>query len=205
MRSDSAQVAAQLTAASKLLDQSPGLNVLDALRQAHESAGASDDLIGDTYYVLLGYIDPAGGYLAPWSDSDTHDRVASRLRSAARSLNGSHRVSAQPGLPASAAIQVVAKTDKRKSYAFRDPAGKLKHRRGVLASVLTRQLKAGASRKRIQETEAAIAKLDAELALLGIDVNEATPGGGIDPSGSAADDSDQAGTPERRPGLQSGL
>jgi hypothetical protein len=106
----SEQIAAQLVAAATVLDRSPGLNVLDALGQVNRDA--SPALIGGAYFALLRYLDPRDGLLGPWSDRETNERAAARVRSAARAVaegQSATHVAAAPGLPASAMPPVVAK------------------------------------------------------------------------------------------------
>ena len=109
MTTDTVPTAAQLVAASELIDASPGLNVLDALRQSLDGAHADDALRVETYEALRAYIDPPGGQLAPWADRQTGEHVAARMRSCARRLNGDNgHVGAAPGYPASAVPKTVA-------------------------------------------------------------------------------------------------
>jgi len=87
-------IADVLDSAAAEIDRLPGTNVLDALRSAHLAHGSDDTRIGETYYQLLGYLPHHVEYLAPWSDAETPDRVASKLRQFARTLRkgGPHRV-----------------------------------------------------------------------------------------------------------------
>jgi hypothetical protein len=77
-----------LEAAADLVDDAPGMNVLDAFALLV----GSDERIGDAYYALLRDLAPHVELLAPWSDAETSDRVAHRLRRAAKELRGELRV-----------------------------------------------------------------------------------------------------------------
>ena len=81
-----------LDAAARLVEEEPGLNVLDAFRRLR----GSDEEIGDAYYALLHELESPQRHpwslLAPWSDAETSDRVAHRCRRAAKELRGELRV-----------------------------------------------------------------------------------------------------------------
>jgi len=87
-------IAALLESAADRIDAAPGTNVLDALRESHLAHGSDDTTIADTYYTLLAYLPVGVTYLAPWSDHETPDRVAGKLRQCARTTRrgGPHRV-----------------------------------------------------------------------------------------------------------------
>jgi len=91
-------VALQLEAAAELIERAPGTNVLDALREAHHAVNASELLVSQTYYALLEYLPPHVEYLAPWSDTETAERVATKLRQLARTIRkgGPARIAATP-------------------------------------------------------------------------------------------------------------
>jgi len=99
--------------ADRIIGQ-PGTNVLDAMRDAFQTAGADDTIIGDTYYTLREYLPPHVDLLAPWSDSETADRVVEKLRNCARTTRrgGPARIDDHPPTPAS-----------ERDLAVVDPAG----------------------------------------------------------------------------------
>ena len=77
-----------LEAAAELVATNHGMNVLDAFALLH----GDDQVRGDAYYALLADLAPHVEYLGPWSDRETNDRAAHRLRRAAKELRGELRV-----------------------------------------------------------------------------------------------------------------
>jgi len=170
-----------LERAADRIDAAPGTNVLDALReslppgQTRAAVRARDQLAGDAYFALLDYLPPHLDMLAPWSDREMPELVAQMLRRCARTLRkgGPARIEDQPPIPAAASVtNLVERAETgnrkpRKSPTFANDQMRLRHRRGTLASVLTRQQKSSHPQPhKILETELAITEIDRQLAQL---------------------------------------
>jgi hypothetical protein len=184
-----------LEQAAERIDAAPGTNVLDALRLSlpdgatRRDQAVRDQLAGDAYYALLDYLPAHVELLAAWSDREMPDLVASTLRRCARTVRkgGPARIEDQPPIPAPAAVTSLVERAEhgnrrpRKAPEFGSPELRLRHRRGVLASVLTRQQKAKhPAPAKILETELAIGEIDRQLAELDADApaEQATGTGG---------------------------
>jgi len=178
-----------LDAAADRIDAAPGTNALDAISDAlpfpasRYAQPERDQLAGDTYYALLAYLPFHVDLIGPWSDTETPDRVAQKLRQCARTLRkgGPARIEDQPPIPAQATVTNLVEraahgNRRRKAPTFQSDAMELRHRRGVLASVLTRQRKANHPQpSKILETELAIGELDRQLAELEQGDSDARP------------------------------
>lgn len=171
-------VALNLEAAAMLVEAEPGLNVLDALQRTAAPItpqAARDALVGDTYYALLAYLPPHVEWIGAWSDAETSDRVATKLRQLARTIRkgGPARVDGQlPPLadPSDVALTVRAEAASRggpKATRNYTPAGKLRLQRATAQRWLgVQQRKQHPDPHRLTELELRIAEIDRQLAEL---------------------------------------
>jgi hypothetical protein len=177
-------VATLLEAAADRIDASPGTNALDAMRAANphppgtgarSDTTARDQLAADAYYALLEYLPMHVDLIGPWSDTETPDRVAQKLRQCARTIRkgGPARIEDQPPPPAAAPADVVLADGathrthgRRRNYTY-TPEGRLRASRGHTVSALTRQQKSRhPDPRRITELELQLVDIDRQLAEL---------------------------------------
>jgi len=170
-------VALTLEAAAMLVEAEPGLNVLDALQRTAapiKPRAARDQVVGDTYYALLAYLPPHVEAIGAWSDAETSDRVAHKLRQLARTIRKggpAHVDGALPPLadPSDVALTVRAEAASRGRKATRNftPEGKLRLQRATAQRWLgVQQRKAHPDPHKLTELELRIAAIDRELAEL---------------------------------------
>jgi hypothetical protein len=175
MPTDTGAVAAQLETAADLVAASPGLNVLDAFRQAADAAHLRgpdrDAVVGDAYYQLLGYLPPHVVLLAPWSDSETSERVAAKLQQLARTLRkgGPAKIESLPPLadPADLTLTTVRAEAASRAKAPRTftEEGRLRLQRSTaLRWLQVQQRKAHPDAAKVTELQLRIAAIDRELA-----------------------------------------
>ena len=171
---DHAAIAVQLESAADLIEAEPGLNVLDALCRAapaaHLPRADRDQLYGDTYYALLAYLPPHVEYLAPWSDGETADRVATKLRQLARTLRKGgpvHVEATVPPLPdpSDVAVTVRAEAAGRKAKRNMTREGSLRIQRATAQRWLdVQRRKAHPDPQKMTDLELRLAEIDRQLA-----------------------------------------
>lgn len=173
-----AHAAVVLDAAADLIDSQPGTNVLDALREAHLAHASDDTQIGEVYYLLLDYVPPHVEFLGPWSDSETPDRVAGKLRQLAKTTRkgGPAKITATPAAPIVPEALVAggrnAGAGKQRHYSRE---AKLNMQRATARRWLAvQQRKAHPDPHKVTELELRIAEIDRELAAL--NAGEESPG-----------------------------
>lgn len=208
-----AEAAELLEQAADAIEASPGLNVLDAWRQLTEGepAGRRDRVVGNAYYLLLDYLPLGTESLAHWSDAETSDRVAIKLRQLGRTLRrgGPAKIEDQ-SVPAGLAAEpepeepapVVGnrkgrhKHERRAGHAKQDRPPKselarLRHQRGITAGAITRQKRAKHPQgAKLTENELLLVELDRRIAQLVLE--EAAEGSS---SSSEAGEEGEAGEP----------
>lgn len=196
--SDDATVAELLELAAINVERSPGRNVLDAIRDetADVPRAERDAILCDTFYRLLDYLPPHVDSLARWSDAETGDRVAGKLRQLARSIRngGPRQVDALVLPPTPDELDLVRTAESRNRHTRRPETewprdAQLRLERGRVQSALVRMRRAKHPRHHdITEKELRLVEIDRELASMG----EQSDGGDADQP--------EAGTPARRPG-----
>ena len=172
-------VALNLEAAALLVEAEPGLNVLDALHRTSQPIhpqAARDQLVGDTYYALLAYLPPHVDEIGAWSDAETADRVATKLRQLARTIRKggfTHVDGAVPPLadPSDVALTSRAATGNRRGGVPGKrnftPEGKLRLQRATAQRWLgVQQRKPHPDAHKLTELELRIAEIDRQLAEL---------------------------------------
>lgn len=172
-------VALNLEAAALLVEAEPGLNVLDALHrtsQPIQPQAARDRLVADTYYALLAYLPPHVEWIGAWSDAETADRVATKLRQLARTIRKggfAHVDGAVPPLadPSDVALTSRAATGNRRGGVPGKrnftPEGKLRLQRATAQRWLAvQQRKSHPDAHKVTELELRIAEIDRQLAEL---------------------------------------
>jgi len=162
------------------VESSPGLNVLDAIREesAEIPKPSRDEILVDTFYRLLDYLPPYVDSLEHWSDTETSDRVAGKLRQLARTMRngGPAHVDAIASPATSDEADLVEQTTgrnrgsthRRRPEAEWDPASQLRQERGRLLSALTRMRRAKhPNGQKILDAELRVAEIDRDLASTG--------------------------------------
>lgn len=206
MASD-ARVAELLERAAIEVESSPGTNVLDAIRSSSTvlPEDERDRMLADTFFALLDYLPPHVDSLARWSDNETSERAAGKLRQLARTMRngGPREVEALPAMPSSAETQLVDEAGSRnhpKKHNRRPEhewsvESQLRQERGRLLSALTRMRRAKhPNAHEITEKELRVVEVERELAQIEADAKA-----------QELIDESQSFPPERRPGLESGL
>jgi len=197
--SDDAPVAELLELAAVNVEASPGRNVLDAIRDVTVDLPRADRdvILCDTFYRLLDYLPAHVDSLAHWSDAETSDRVAGKLRQLARSIrNGGPRQVDALVLPAPGEAELMRTATSRNRHEHRRRPetewprdAQLRLERGRVQSAIVRMRRAKHPRTTdITAKELRLVEIDRELAEVG-----------VEPDAAAVDDLD-AGAPERRPG-----
>ena len=189
MPTDTAAVAAVLERAAELIDGSPGMNALDAQREAilertngkgRARQAVIDQLAGDTYYALLDYLPPHVDQIGRWSDAETPDRVAAKLRQLARTLRkgGPAHVDGPPPLadPSDVALTERAghagrpapgRAERKAARRNFTPDGRLRLQLSTARRWLAvQQRKAHPDAHKVTELELRIAEIERELAAL---------------------------------------
>lgn len=215
-------VALNLEAAALLVEAEPGLNVLDALRRTSEPINpraARDQLIGDTYYALLAYLPPHVDMIGPWSDAETSDRVATKLRQLARTIRKGGPVHVDGAVPPLADPSDVALTSRAETGNRRGGVpgkrnmtreGSLRIQRATAHRWLgVQQRKQHPDPAKVTELELRIVEIDRQLAELEGD-EEVAPANGNgrghrDSEALALIEQSQRFPMERRPTTLSGL
>jgi hypothetical protein len=175
-------VALALEGAAMLVEAEPGLNVLDALQRTAapiKPHAARDQLVGDTYYALLGYLPPHVEEIGAWSDAETSDRVAQKLRQLARTIRKGGPAHVDGQLPPLADPSDVALTERAEAAGRgrrgggvpgkrnMTPVGRLRIQRAAAQRWLAaHQRKAHPPAAKVTELELRIAAIDRELAEL---------------------------------------
>jgi len=191
-----ASIAELLELAAISVERSPGRNVLDAIRDetAELPQAERDVILCGTFYRLLDYLPPHVDSLARWSDTETSDRVAGKLRQLARSIrNGGPRQVEALVLATPADAELLRSAESRNRPKRRPEAewsrdAQLRQEQGRIRSALVRMRRAKHPRTHdITEYELRLVEIDRELAALG-----------DQPAPAAADHQSQDGTPARR-------
>lgn len=188
-------VAELLERAAIRVESSPGLNVLDAIRAESEGMEQHerDEVLADSFFRLLDYLPPHVDSLAEWSDRESSDRVAGKLRQLARTIRkgGPTHVEALSTPPTSEERELVDLAGSHNRSTRRpendwNRESQLRVERGRLLSALVRMRRAKHPRAHdITERELRVAAIDRELAEIANGLDDAPPA--------------------RREGLESGL
>jgi len=173
-----------LERAAELIEQTPGTNALDANREAVMGFVASerittpadaDRLAADTYYALLDYLPPDVDMVGPWSDRETSDRVAGKMRGCARTIRRGGPVHVDATVPPVGADVVDIATNRNRGVDHHmrphktPPTGlaALTYERGIVASAIMRAKRAAhPNAAKLTANEIRLAELDRQIAEL---------------------------------------
>jgi len=182
-----------LERAAELIEQTPGTNALDANREAIMGFVAAqritalpdvDRLAADTYYALFEYLPPDVELIGPWSDRDTPERVAGKMRGCARTIRrgGPAHVDATVPTVGADVVDIATNRNRGVDHHIRStrpttPLTALTFERGIVASAIVRARKAAhPNAAKLTANEIRLAELDREIAELSAGQADGTAG-----------------------------